>query len=297
MFENFIQKLHNKPFLTLETTPGHSAVCDEIIDSIQSLGLEHLVDGFTTTDSPLSKLKFSSLFAATILQQKLQKPIIATLSMRDRNSIALQSDLLGANCFDVRAILALTGDSVKISNQPNPKGVFESDSSLLLQIIQNFNSGVDLAKKAFKNAPKHIYPFAVTPSDVNKKESLQKKMIKKLNCGVEAIITQPLFDTNDVEPLIEIFEGAKAKSQNKKATLVIGCFPIVKLKTANFLNSKVPGANIPQRWLEKLQNSNDEYSVGFELSREIYTKIMQTHGKCHLMVANNFKLAQTLITS
>ena len=62
------------------------------------------------------------------LQQEFNKPVIATMSMRDRNKIALQSDLMGANDFDVRAILALTGDPAKMSDQPHAKGVFEANS-------------------------------------------------------------------------------------------------------------------------------------------------------------------------
>ena len=295
MFETFIHKLQNESFLTLETTPGHSAMCNEIIEKIQELDLNNLVDGFTTTDSPLSKLKLSSLFGAVAIQQKLHKPVIATMSMRDRNSIALQSDLLGANGFDIRAILALTGDSVKISDQPNPKAVLEGDSTLLLKIIESFNSGMDLAGKEFKIAPSHIYPFAVSPSDVSKKESLLKKMTKKLDNGAIAIITQPLFNKSDIAPLIEIFEEAKELSGKKDAQLVIGSFPVVKFKTASFLHRKVPGANIPQKWLQELEDAKDEYSVGFELSLEVYEAIMSHHGKCHLMAANNFELAQKLI--
>lgn len=295
MFEQFIDKLQNDSFLTLETTPGHSPLCNEIIDTLHNLNLHNLVDGFSTTDSPLSKLKLNSLFAALALQQQLEKPVIATMSMRDRNSIALQSDLLGANGFDIRAILALTGDSVKMSDQPNPKAVVEGDSTLLLKIIEHLNSGVDLANKQLKKQPAPIYPFAVSPSDISKSKSLVKKMTKKLEAGAMGIITQPVFDKEHIDPLIEIFEEAKKITANKKARLIIGSFPVVRFKTANFLHTKVPGANIPLQWLELLENSDDEYKKGFELSLEVFQAIKQKHGKCHLMAANNFALAKELI--
>lgn len=297
MFEQFIDKLQNDTFLTLETTPGHSPLCNEIIDYLEELNLHNLVDGFSTTDSPLSKLKLNSLFAAVALQQRLKKPVIATMSMRDRNSIALQSDLLGANGFDVRAILALTGDSVKMSDQPNPKAVVEGDSTLLLKIIKHLNEGIDLAGKEFKKRPAAIYPFAVSPSDVTKKESLLKKMIKKLDGGAIGIITQPIFNKDDIEPLIEVFQKAKQQTQRQDAQLIIGSFPVVRFKTANFLHNKVPGANVPLKWLELLENSDDEYKTGFELSLEVFQQIRQKHGKCHLMAANNFALAKELIES
>ncbi|MEJ2468572.1 MAG: methylenetetrahydrofolate reductase, partial [Campylobacterales bacterium] len=78
--------------MTLETTPSHEASFRPVIDTIESLGLHELVDGFSTTDNPLAKLKYNALFAAMMLQQRFGKPVLATMSMRDRNRIALQSD-------------------------------------------------------------------------------------------------------------------------------------------------------------------------------------------------------------
>ena len=136
MFEALIDKLQNDKYLTLETTPTHEPVLDNIISKIQNCRLDKKVDGFSCTDNPLAKLKYNAFFAALKIQEKFNKPAIATMSMRDRNKIALQSDLLGANDFDVRAILALTGDPAKMSDQPHTKGVFEGNSNMLLQIIK-----------------------------------------------------------------------------------------------------------------------------------------------------------------
>ncbi len=159
MFDKLIDKLQNGDYITLETTPGHSPVFTPTIEKIEALGLDKLVDGFTTTDNPLAKLKYNSLFGAKMLQDRFNKPVIATMSMRDRNKIALQSDLLGANEIDIRAILALTGDPATLSDQPHAKGVFEADSSLLLDIISAYNSGMDYAGKPFVQNPKSIHPL------------------------------------------------------------------------------------------------------------------------------------------
>jgi len=175
LFDKLIDKLKNDTYITLETTPAHSPLFAPIVEKIAELGLDKLVDGFTTTDNPLAKLKYNSLFAAKMLQDRFQKPVIATMSMRDRNKIALQSDLLGANEVDVRAILALTGDPATISDQPHTKGVFESDSSLLLDIISCFNSGINYAGKPFAHKPREIYPFAVINSYAKNPKTLAKK--------------------------------------------------------------------------------------------------------------------------
>ena len=181
MFDELINKLKNDTYITLETTPGHSPVFTPIIDKIADLGLDKLVDGFSTTDNPLAKLKYNALFAAKMLQDRFNKPVIATMARRDRNKIALQSDLLGANEVDIRAILALTGDPATISDQPHAKGVFEGDSSLLLDIISAFNSGMNYAGKPLAVKPKQLYPFAVVNAYAKNPKTLQKKMQKKID--------------------------------------------------------------------------------------------------------------------
>jgi len=302
LFDTLINKLKTDTYITLETTPGHSATFTPTIDKIEELGLHQMVDGFSTTDNPLAKLKFNALFAAKLLQDRFHKPVIATMSMRDRNKIALQSDLLGANEFDVRAILALTGDPATISDQPHAKGVFEADSSLLLDIIAAFNSGMDYAAKPLAVAPNHIHPFAVVNSYAKNLKTLQKKMQKKIKHGAVGIITQPVYDLENAKQLLELKENANKEccNENKSAELILGVFPITKLRTAQFLSSHVPGINVPPCWIDKLREANtkgvqEEYKVGFELSKKLFEDLKELHPKIHLMTANQFGIAKEIL--
>ena len=293
MFDKLLDKLQNDTYITLETTPGHSPVFSPIIDKIEGLGLDKLVDGFSTTDNPLAKLKYNALFAAKMLQDRFNKPVIATMSMRDRNKIALQSDLLGANEVDVRAILALTGDPATISDQPHAKGVFEGDSSLLLDIISAFNAGMDYAGKPLVVKPKNIYPFAVVNSYAKNPKTLQKKIQKKIKHGARGIITQPVYDLESAKLLLELKGDAKGE-------LIFGVFPITKLRTAQFLSAHVPGINVPNSWLEALRIANtkgveEEYKVGFELSKKLFEDLKELHPKIHLMTANQFQVAKDIL--
>jgi len=302
LFDTLIQKLKNDTYITLETTPGHSATFTPTIDKIEALGLADLVDGFSTTDNPLAKLKYNALFAAKLLQERFHKPVLATMSMRDRNKIALQSDLLGANEFDVRAILALTGDPATISDQPNAKGVFEGDSTLLLDIIAALNAGMDYAAKPLSVAPKQIHPFAVVNSYAKNPKTLQKKMQKKIKHGAKGIITQPVYDLENAKQLLELLDSANRECcrENKNAELILGVFPITKLRTAQFLSSHVPGINVPPCWIEKLREANrkglqEEYKVGFALSKKLFEELKQLHPKIHLMTANQFQIAKDIL--
>ena len=304
MFEKFCDILCNdKKFITVEINPPHGASIDGIIENIKKHKLHEKVTGFSCTDNPLAKLKMSGVLSAIKIQQTFNKPVIATMSMRDKNKLSLQSTLLGANDFDLRCILALTGDPAKFSDQPEVKGVLERDSTLLLSIIYHLNNGVDYSNKALKPAPKPIYPFAVTNATAKDMRNLQKRMVKKLNYGARAIITQPVYDLDNAKELLELFVEAKTMSVRetaKEAHLVLGQFPIVRARTANFIDDKVPGISVPKEIIDEMNlaamdGEEKEQEVGFALSKHIFDAIMQEHGKVHLMTHNRFDLCSELI--
>lgn len=302
MFDTLVEKLSHDTFLTLETTPLHEPTLAPLIKKIKKADIVGKIDGFTATDSPLAKLKYNSILASCKLQQEFKKPCIATMTMRDKNKIALQSDLLGANDFDVRAILALTGDPASMSNQPRTKGVFESNSNLLLQIINSFNYGLDIAGHPFKFPPHEIYSFAVSNSFAKRFSSLQRKINQKINEGVKGIITQPIFDMQNAQTLLDTFKDAKENvaSHKRDTQLIFGIFPITKLRTALFLSAQVPGIYVPQMWIDKLEiahkiSAEEEYKVGMELSKDIFKKVNKINPKVHIMSANRFDIIKELI--
>ena len=303
IFETLFQKLQEDKFLTLETTPQHEPSMHNIIEKIRKFNLDKKVDGFSTTDNPLAKLKYNALFAALKLQQEFDKPVIATMSMRDRNKIALQSDLMGANDFDVRAILALTGDPAKMSDQPHTKGVFEANSLMLLKMIKSFNYGMDFAGRPFKIEPKQIYPFAVVNSYAKNFSSLERKMHQKIQNGAIGIISQPVFDVENAKKLLESFNKAKEDVADAKqvSQLIFGVFPVTKLRTALFLSAQVPGIHVPQEWIDKLEaahaiSEEEEHKVGMQLSKDLFDELNKFHPKIHLMTANKYDIADEIIS-
>lgn len=304
MFETFIQNLQsNAPFITVEVNPPHGASLDPVIEKIKASNLVDKISGFSCTDNPLAKLKMSGVLSAIKVQQTFHKPVIATMSMRDKNKLSLQSSLLGANDFDLRAVLALTGDPAKFSDQPEVKGVLERDSTLLLSIIYHLNKGVDYSNKPLDPVPKPIYPFAVSNAYAKDMRNLQKRIVKKLDYGARAIFTQPVYDPENAKELLELFEEAKTLSVRdtaKDAQLVLGQFPIVRAKTANFIDDKVPGISVPKTIIDEMNlaqmdGEEKEQEVGFALSKRIFDEIMRVHGKVHLMTHNRFDLCSELI--
>ena len=299
---NLYKKLINEEkYITLETTPPKLPTFNGILEKIEKSEAYKYIDGFSTTDSPLSKMKYNSIIAAFKLQEKFNLPAIATISMRDRNKIALQGDLLGANDLNVVNILALTGDPAKMSDQPNTKAVLEGNSTLLLQMIRNFNNGIDYSGREIKIAPKKITAFAVTNSYAKNFSTIEKKIyIKVKNCA-KGIISQPIYDIDIAKKLLDIKRVVRREFEDERDSfqLVFGFFPITNLKTAQFLSAHVPGIYVPDIWIEKLIKAHnisdeEEYKVGLDLSRTLFQKLLKLHTKIHIMTANKFEILKQL---
>ncbi|MDR2904986.1 MAG: methylenetetrahydrofolate reductase [Helicobacteraceae bacterium] len=305
MYEQLLDSLNSGEWLTLEVSPAKSAAFEPIIDRLAALGIAEKIHGWTITDNPLAQLRYGSLFAAARLQAAFGKPAIATISMRDRNLIGIQSDLLGCNEADVRAFLAVTGDPARLSDQPNAKGVFEANSTELLKIAQFFNRGIDYAGKAIAPPPKEIFTFAVTNSFAKNPAALKRKIAQKIAAGARGIISQPVFSMEDALALQAIFDKAAeeaGKTDGKSARLIFGVFPLSRLKTAQFLASRVPGVRLSDYWLDALFAANkigayEEERVGFEMSSKLFCALRRAKMPAHIMTANRFELASRLIAA
>ena len=282
--ENFIKKLenNNEYCFTLEISPQAKYDLSYIEEKINNSQIQNYADAFVVTDSPFANIKISPILAAIQLQQRLNnnKPFIATQTMRDKNSLALQNDLIGANYFDIRMILAVTGDAIANGNQKQAKGVFEGNSNLLIDIIKNLNKSKSLGEFTFKEPLKPIYPFCVINSYAKNDDSLKVRLAKKANSGLLKCI--------DELPLKE------------KPILVPGFFPVLTYKTAYFIYYKLSGSYIPEKWLSKLKKSSDkseeeERKTAIELSSKLFEDMLKIHKKMHIMSLNNYEFVVDLL--
>lgn len=302
MTDALVKKLDSS-FLTLEITPPKSTDFSKTLDGVKAIKSLSKIDGVTITDNPLAKLKYSAILASVKAQNELKKPVICTVSMRDKNKLAMQSELLGLNDFGVRAVLALTGDPARLSDQPNVKGVFECDSTQLLHAVRLFNEGVDFAGKAINPKPEKMYAFSVTNSYAKSFSNIKKKLHKKIENYSSGIISQPVFDEDIAIKMLEAFDEVRSEfsDERKNAKLIFGVFPIVSLKTAQFLYSHVPGIYVPESFIDALVKASkispeEEYKVGMELSRDIYKKVQKINPRIHLMCVNKFSMLDELLS-
>ena len=291
--ESFIQKLQSKePLFTYEFHLPASFSVESLFEDLKSAEFVNNLSAFVCTDSPLGRLKHNAILGSLKLQNYFKIPSITTISMRDKNTLALQGELIGMNSLDLRLILALTGDPLRLGNQPQAKGVFEGSSAALIKIIYALNSKKDINGLELSGDSKSIYPFCVLNSYAKVKENLYKKMYEKIKNGALAIFTQPVYDLEIAQELLKWCENIN-KELNTNCILVFGFFPIFSLKTALFLHHKLPGVFIPQRILEffeKAHKSGNEEKEGLAQSRDLLSSLITLQPKVHLMSSNKHKL-------
>lgn len=292
--ETTIEKIvSDERYLSYEIVPQRAFSIDNILENIKQSAIFREIDAFICTDSPLSRLKHSAILASIKIQESLKKPAICTISARDKNSIALQGEILGLNEFDIRIFLTLRGDPIKLGDNPQAKAVFEGNSFMLLEIIRSLNSGIDLNGNSICDNGKAIYPLSVINSFANDMENIRKKMRKKIALGAIALVTQPIFDINTAKVLLSMLDSINAELHTN-AKLIFGFYPVVSLKTAEFLYHKLPGCFMPESWIMELKNGN-EAEIGLALSRNLYKEILALYPKIHFMCANKLNIAQAIL--
>lgn len=233
---------------TGELEPEKTTDLTRVIETVNKL--KSYVVACNVTDNPQSFACISSLAASYIVQRDTGMETIYQLTCRDRNRIALLSDILGAAALGIKNILALTGDHTILGDTPQAKPVFDLDSVQLIYMIRKMvDEGVDLNGKEIENPPKLHVGGGVNPNA----KPLEPELIKfekKVMVGAEFFQTQVVFDIDTVKTFL-----AEVKKFN--VPILIGIFPLKSYGVAEYFDKTVPGVNVPEELLEKLFKAKD----------------------------------------
>lgn len=237
----------DRPLLCIEINPPRGCDVDAVVERYANVrGLDFV----NVTDSALAKMKLSSLAFAAIIKQRLGLEPVVNLSCRDRNVIALQSDLLGAWALGVRSIVALTGDAVTVGDLPEAKGVFEVNSVGLLNLIGALNGGKDLAGNELKGRPSYTPGVVVNPNVKNPNAEI-KRLTRKKEAGAVYALSQPVFDPEQARVF---FEAAASTGID----LFVGLLPFKSVQSFEGI-AKVPGIKIPESVTTKVRGVAPEH--------------------------------------
>ena len=219
------------------------------------------VDCVDIGDSPMARVRMSCIAFAALCEQRIGVETLIHFTTRDRNLMALQSELLGAHALGIRNVIALTGDPPQMGGYPSATGVWDVKSPGFIRIIKQLNQGVDWAGNSIGRPTNFLVACAVNPMA----EDLEYELdwyYQKVEAGADFAITQPLYN---LEQLDRFFD----RVPNPTIPTVVEIMPLQSYRHAEFCHNELAGVVIPEEHLAKMKQAGERgIEVGFELAHQ-----------------------------
>jgi 5,10-methylenetetrahydrofolate reductase len=258
--------------VTAEVGPPKGTDIKEFIENAAML--KPRVTAINVTDQQSAVMRVGSLAAARLIKDHGMEPIFQ-MTCRDRNRIALQSDLLSASIFGIENVLCLTGDHTTLGDHPMAMPVFDLDSASLLYAARQLESGKDLAGKDLKGTPKFFLGACVTPgADPIGPQLL--KMERKVKAGAQFFQTQAVYEPKR-------FETFMKQARQFGVPVMVGIVLLRSVAMARFMNKNVAGIHVPDELINELDKAENKVQKSIEIAARL---IREMKGMCqgaHIM--------------
>jgi methylenetetrahydrofolate reductase (NADPH) len=267
MVSKFKEALESKEFVvTSEVAPPKGTNLETVKHHIELL--KDKVDAMNITDHQSSIMRFPSLGGALLVKEMGGEPILQ-MTCRDRNRMALQADLMFAHSRGINNVLCLTGDSVVLGDHKEAKGVFDLDSSQLVDGIRVMEKGHDLGGNKLDGAVSFCVGAIVTP-EANPIEPQLIKFEKKIDAGAEFIQTQAVYDLDNFKKFMEYARQFPAK-------ILAGIILLTSAPMARFMNKNVAGVTVPQDLIDEMADApkGRKLAQGVEIAGRMIKRIYE----------------------
>ncbi len=272
MSRTFKDKLTSNDFLiTAEVSPPKGTDLSETLADAQLI--RDWTDALNVTDNQKAIMRMSPLAVSKALLDA-DHEVIMQLTCRDRNRLALQSDLLGAYAMGIKNICIMTGDHTTKGDHPKTKPVYDLDSVQLLGIIKKMKEGYDLAGNEIDNPPGFVVG-AVTNTDSSKMAQMMK-LRKKTRTGIDFMQTQAVYDTAQFETFMESIGDIEIP-------IIAGVIPLKSAKMARFMNQNIPGINVPDEIIGRIELAEKPIDEGISICAETITELRKLCRGTHIM--------------
>ncbi len=277
--------------VTAEAGPPRGAV-PSVIQRKGEL-LKPFCDALNVTDNQTAIVRMSSLSGCILLKQLGTEPVMQIVC-RDRNRIAIQSDILGAVALGIGNILCLSGDYPSFGDHPTAKSVFDLDSIQLIQLSAQMRD-----KKQFLSGEKisgevPLFIGAVENPFADPFEYRALRLAKKAKAGADFIQTQAIFD---IGKFAEWMEMVTYRGVDKEVHILAGVIPIRTVGMARYMRDKVPGVNVPDEIVTRMEDAKDAREEGLKICLEIIEQIKDipgVHG-IHIMAVGWEDIVPTIV--
>ncbi len=237
--------------------------------------LKNRITAFNITDNQGANMKMSSLAGSIYIKQAGGEPIFQQ-TCRDRNRMALESDLLGAAAFQVKNVLALTGDHISFGDHKHAKAVYDIDSVNLIEIVKGLNAGADMNGNKLNDPTDFYIGAAVNPESVPLEPQLIK-FEKKITAGCDFFQTQAVFSVEKFNKFYDFYKNYK------DIKIIAGIYILKSGKTARFMNQAIPGIYIPEMLIGELDNAVNPVKKGVEIAARIARELKPLVHGIHIM--------------
>jgi 5,10-methylenetetrahydrofolate reductase len=261
--------------VTVEAAPPKGTAVAEVLAEAEKL--RGRVQAFNVTDQQSSVMHLGSLAMCHLLVERGLEPIYQ-VTCRDRNRIALQSDLLSAAALGIENVLCLTGDHVSLGDHPTAKPVFDLDSVTLLLTARALMAGRDLAGKELAGAPRFFLGAVVSPC-ADPVEPQIYKMKKKVDAGAEFFQTQAIFD-------LDRFAAFQEAAREIRVPLLAGIVMLKSAKMARFMNANIAGIYVPDALITEMEaarDAKDRERVSVEIAARLIRGLRGMTAGVHIM--------------
>jgi homocysteine S-methyltransferase len=257
--------------VSVEIDPPRSIRIERTIDAARLLR-DAGVDLVNISDSAMARVRMSALSVAFGIQHDLDLECLVHCTTRDRNLMALESELLGAHALGVRNVIALTGDPPRIGDYPTGTGVWDVDSIGLIEILSRLNHAEDPSGASIGQRAGFTIACALdsTAADAATEWS---RLERKLEAGAHLVMTQPLYSVRQVEAMLE--EAHRRFGPGGfPVPVLLGVLPLVSTRHAEFLHNEVPGITIPDEARAAMQTAGERGSeVGIEMADRLLAEM------------------------
>jgi len=257
--------------VTAEIGPPMSADADFVRKKARALS--GIVDAANVTDNQTAIVRMSSI-AASYLCKGEGVECVVQMTMRDRNRIAMQSDLLGAWAMGLKNLLILSGDHQSFGNHPQSKNVFDVDSIQFMQAMENLQeNGVFLGGSQCKSPP-HFFLGATSNPFADPEELQLIRLEKKINAGAKFIQTQCIYD---VERFERFMEKVRERGLHERAFIQAGILVNKSLKSIQ-MTQLVAGMNVPDEYVRRFELAEDKQAEGVKIAIELIGRLKGIEG-------------------
>jgi methylenetetrahydrofolate reductase (NADPH) len=259
--------------ITAEIGPPKGADPNKIRDKAEIA--KGYADAFNVTDNQTAVVRLSSMGGSVILINSGLEPIMQ-ITCRDRNRIALQSDVLGAASIGIRNILFLTGDHQSFGNHPDAKGVYDLDSIQLTKIVKDMrDDGVFESGDKILSGNPDIFIGAAANPFADPFELRIDRLEKKIDAGADFIQTQSVFN---LEKFNIWMDEVRSRGLDKKVHILAGITPLKSQRMAERMKFHVPGVDIPDGIYEKIKKVADPKQEGYNLAIGLINDVKKIKG-------------------